>query len=194
MKKLMITGFQPFGGESINPSYEAVRRLPEEINGYKIESLSLPVVFGEAAEVAIAAAQRLCPDVIIAVGQAGGRSEITPEYVGINLRYADVPDNKGKSPRDEAIKEGGSPALFSTLPVRKMTEAISEAGLPARISYSAGAYVCNDLYYSLLSHFCGTATRVCFIHVPYSREQNKTPCMEICDVVRALTVAIEAID
>lgn len=194
MKKLLITGFEPFGGESINPSWEAVKRLPEEINGYRLTKLCLPVVFGRAAELALCCARELCPDAIICVGQAGGRDAITPELVGINLRYAKIPDNGGFSPKDEPVAQGGENAYFSTLPVRRMVDAIEGQGIRSALSYSAGAYVCNDLLYSLLKEFHSTDTGVCFIHIPYSDGQEKQPSMPLEDIIRGLSLAIEALD
>lgn len=154
--RLLITGFAPFGGEEINPSWEAVRALPERILEYETTKLRLPVVFGEAAKIAIAEAEKIRADVVLCIGQAGGRAEVCPELVGINLKNATIPDNGGNQPKDEPIAEGGDAAYFSTLPVRKIADAISAAEIPSRLSYSAGAYVCNDLLYSLLRHFdCG---------------------------------------
>lgn len=194
MKKLLITGFEPFGGEKINPSWEAVNLLPAEIGGYTLTKLRISVVFGEAVEQVLHKAEELCPDVILCIGQAGGRSAITPELVGINLRHGSIPDNAGQQPQDEPIDEGGAAAYFSPLPVRRMAEAIREAGITAQVSYSAGAYVCNDVLYSLLSHFQGTETRVGFIHIPYVTEQNKEPSMAMEEMLRGLTVAIEHLD
>lgn len=194
LKKLLITGFEPFGGETINPSWEAVELLPNEINGYSLTKLLLPVVFGEAASRVIKETEVLSPDVIICIGQAGGRAAITPELVGINLRNASIPDNKGNHPKDESIIAGGADAHFSTLPVRRISEAINNSGVPSHLSYSAGAYVCNDLLYSLLAHFKGTETKVGFIHIPYCAEQNKEPSMSLDDVVKGLTVTIETLD
>ena len=194
MKKLLITGFEPFGGEKINPSWEAVSRLPERINEYEIIKLLIPVVFGKAAETVIKAAEGICPDVIISVGQAGGRDAVTPELVGINLRYAKIPDNEGNQPIDEPIVASGDNAYFSTLPTRKIAEAINAAEIPSHVSYSAGAYVCNDLLYTLLSHFDGSGVRVGFIHIPYSKEQGKEPSMELDAMIRALIIAVENID
>ena len=191
MKKLLITGFEPFGGEEINPSWEAVKRLPEEINGYAIHKLLIPVVFGEAAEMVIAVAEKICLHAILCIGQAGGRGAITPELVGINLRYGSIPDNKGNQPNDEPITEGGDAAYFSSLPVRKIAEAIKAEGIPAAVSYSAGAYVCNDVLYTLLAHFQGSTTRVGFIHVPYTTEQGKTPAMALDNMVNGLMAAVE---
>jgi pyroglutamyl-peptidase len=194
MKKLLITGFEPFGGEAINPSWEAVSRLPEEINGYSLVKLRIPVVFGKAAEMVIKNANEISPDAIICVGQAAGRGAITPEFVGINLRHASIPDNDGYQPKDERIIRGGADAHFSTLPVRKISEAIKDVGIASQVSYSAGAYVCNDVLYTLLSHFQNEKTRVGFIHIPYCKEQNKEPSMDINDIIKGLTVAIESLD
>ncbi len=194
MKKLLITGFEPFGGEEINPSWEAVSRLPDQINRYALTKRLIPVVFGRAAESVLCAAEEIRPDVILCIGQAGGRGAITPELVAINLRYAKIPDNEGYQPKDEPIIPSGQCAYFSTLPVRRMAEAMNDAGIASQVSYSAGAYVCNDLFYTLLSHFEGTQTRVGFVHIPYSREQGKEPSMELSEMVKALAVAIETID
>lgn len=194
MKKLLITGFEPFGGEDINPSWEAVSRLPETVGGYELTRLCLPVVFGEAARTALTVARELSPDVIICVGQAGGRDAVTPELVAINLRHASIPDNSGVTPCDLPVIEGGQNAYFSTLPVRKMAEAVAAAGIKAHISYSAGAYVCNDLLYTLLSTYEGSGIRVAFIHIPYIPEQGKQPSMPLDDIVSALTVAIGNMD
>lgn len=194
MRKLLITGFEPFGGEEINPSWEAVKLLPSEINGYTLTKLLLPVVFGRAAQTVIELAEEIDPDVILCIGQAGGRSNITPELVAINLRNASIPDNDGNLPKDEAILENGQTAYFSSLPVRKMSEAIATFGIPSTVSYSAGAYVCNDVLYTLLSHFDGSKTRVGFIHIPYSKEQGKEPSMKMDDIVRGIIAAVENID
>lgn len=194
MKKLLITGFEPFGGEEINPSREAVDRLPQEVGDYALTKLLIPVVFGEAAEQVLRHAEELAPDVILCIGQAGGRDAITPELVGINLRYGSIPDNSGYRPQDEPIVPAGEAAYFSTLPVRRMSAAIAAAGIPSRVSYSAGAYVCNDVLYTLLSHFHATDTRVGFIHIPYSTEQGKTPSMSLDEILRGLTAAIESMD
>ena len=193
MKKLLITGFEAFGGETINPAWEAVTRLPEQIGDYHLTKLCLPVTFGGGEEKVLHAATELRPDVILCIGQAGGRSAITPELVGINLRHATIPDNSGVQPKDEPIIPDGNAAYFSTLPVRNIVERLSAAGLPAQVSYSAGAYVCNDVLYTLLARYENTQTKVGFIHVPYCTEQNKTPSMPLCDIVKGLTIAIESL-
>ena len=194
MKKLLITGFDPFGGESINPAWEAVRLLPDVIRDFELVKLEIPTVFGAAAQVVIDKAEEIHPDAIISVGQAGGRAAVTPEMVGINLRYASIPDNMGALPCDIPIAEGGPAAYFSTLPVRAMAKAICDAGLPGTVSYSAGSFVCNDVLYSLLHHFDETAVRAGFIHVPFLPEQTKDkPSLPLEQTAAALRAAIEAI-
>ena len=193
MKKLLITGFEPFGGETISPSWEAVALLPDEIGDYVLTKVCIPVVFGESPNKVIEVAKEVNPDVILCIGQAGGRNAITPELVGINLRHAAIPDNKGNQPLDEPIIAGGKTAYFSTLPVRKIVTAIQEIGLPSQVSYSAGAYVCNEVIYALLAHFEDTETGVGFIHIPYCKEQNKEPSMELQDVLKGLTAAIRVL-
>lgn len=192
MKTLLITGFDPFGGESINPSWEAVKLLPEVIGQYRVHRLQIPTVFGEAAQAVLAAAEMLRPDVILSVGQAGGRAAVTPERIGINVRSAGIPDNKGNIPREQPIVPGGPDGLFATVPVEAMVEAVKDAGFPAAISSSAGTFVCNDVLYTLLHHYAGTGTRAGFIHVPYLPEQG-TPSLPLADTVKALTRAISVL-
>ena len=194
MKKLLITGFDPFGGESINPAWEAVKLLPDAIGDYELTKLEIPTVFGVAAQTVIDKAEELNPDVIISVGQAGGRASVTPEMVGINLRFATLPDNTGAVPCDIPIIEGGPAAYFSTLPVRAMAKAICDAGLPGAVSYSAGSFVCNDVLYSVLHRFAGTSVRAGFIHVPFLPEQTTDkPSLSLDKTVAALCAAITAI-
>ena len=194
MKKLLITGFEPFGGETINPSWEAVNLLPSEIGEYSIDKLQIPVAFGFAFDKVIEKANHISPDAIICVGQAGGRSAITPEFVGINLKNATIPDNLGNQPKDEDIILDGDCAYFSTIPVRRIAEAINSAGIASQISYSAGTYVCNELFYRLLARYKNTDTLVGFVHVPYSKEQNKEPSMELDEMVRALILVINELN
>ena len=191
-KKLLITGFDPFGGETINPSWEAVKLLPEKIGPYVIHKMEIPTVFEVAAQQVLEKAQQLHPEVILSVGQAGGRSAVTPERVGINMRDARICDNAGNQPQEQTIAPDGPAAYFSTVPCKKMVEAITAAGFPAAVSNTAGTFVCNDVLYTLLHHFNGTAVRAGFIHVPYLPSQG-TPNMELTDIVKALTAAIEAL-
>jgi pyroglutamyl-peptidase len=195
MKKLLITGFDPFGGESLNPSWEAVRALPDTIGPWQVERLMLPTVFGRAAAAVLQAAEKLQPDAVICVGQAGGRSGITPEVVGINLREARIPDNAGQQPVNEPVVPGAPAAYFATLPVRGMVAAMQEEGIACGLSYTAGAFVCNDVLYTLLHHYDGTGVQAGFIHVPWLPEQAKEgqPSMPLSGIVRGLTAAIAAL-
>lgn len=190
-KRLLITGFEPFGGERVNPSWQAVAALPEQVGGYALYKREIPVVFGAAAREVLALAEEIRPQVILCVGQAGGRSEVTPERFGVNLRDARIPDNAGNQPREEPVVKGAPAAYFATVPVRAMAEAIQRAGLPGAVSNTAGTYVCNDLLYTLLHRFHGTAVRAGFLHVPYLPQQG-TPAMPLEDMIRALAAAIEA--
>lgn len=195
MKKILLTGFDPFGGEAVNPAWEAVSRLPVQLGSVQIDRLQVPTVFGLAAQRTLAYAEEIKPDAVVCVGQAGGRSAVTPELVAINLQYASIADNAGDMPQDVPVVPGAPAAYFSTLPVRRMTQAIAAAGLPGAVSYSAGSFVCNDLLYRVLHHFHGTPVRAAFIHVPYLPEQAKpgVPSMPLEDIIRALEAALGAI-
>ena len=192
MKRLLITGFDPFGGEKINPAWEAVRLLPEMIGDYMLCKLEIPTVFGLAAQRVMEKAEEVKPQVILCVGQAGGRSAVTPERIGVNIRDARIPDNAGNQPRGNFCVPEGPAAYFATVPVMAMEEAIRSAGLPATVSNSAGAFVCNDVLYTLLHRYAGTDVKVGFIHVPYLPEQG-TPNLPLADTVKALIAAIKAI-
>ncbi|MBE6637394.1 MAG: pyroglutamyl-peptidase I [Ruminococcaceae bacterium] len=192
---MLITGFEPFGGETVNPSWEAVVRLPDTVGSYRLCKQCIPTVFGRAAEAVLTAAESLTPDVILCIGQAGGRAAITPEVVAINRQDATIPDNAGNMPQDTAVIAKEREAYFSTIPARRITEAIQSKGIPSQLSYSAGVFVCNDLLYRLLHYYHGTETQVGFLHVPYLPEQAGTsiPNLPIDTIVKALTVAIEAL-
>lgn len=195
MKKLLITGFDPFGGEHINPSWEAVKLLPDRIGDYLVTKMEIPTVFGTAAARIINTADELKPDVILSIGQAGGRRAVTPELVAINLQEARIPDNAGIQPVNIPVVPEGPAAYFATVPVREMVNAINSADIPAALSYSAGAFVCNDVLYRLLHRFDGTATRVGFIHVPFLPQQAKEdqPSMTLERIVHALNLAISVL-
>lgn len=195
MKQLLITGFDPFGGEAINPSWEAVSRLPRQIGEYMLHPLQIPTVFGLAFEKIQRAIEAIHPHAVLSIGQAGGRKAITPEMVAINLRYASIPDNAGCAPHDEPVVMGGPAAYFATVPVRKMAKAIEDAGLPGAVSYSAGSFVCNDVLYAMLHALSHTDTHAGFIHVPFLPEQAKNgqPSMPLSDICRGLEAAIRAL-
>lgn len=195
MKKLLISGFDPFGGEKINPSFEAVKLLPDVICEYELTKIELPTVFGRSAEIMSAKIEEIRPDAVICVGQAGGRRGITPEVIGINLREATIADNAGAQLQNEPVSEGAPDGIFSTLPVREMVTAIKAEGLPASLSFSAGAFVCNDLLFSLLNTYRGTEIKIGFIHVPFLPEQAKdgVPSMTLSEITKGLIAAIECL-
>ena len=195
MKHLIITGFDPFGGQSVNPSWEAVSRLPETVGHYRLTKLQIPTVFGLAAARVLEAAAADPPDVVLCVGQAGGRDAVTPERVAINIASANQPDNAGNRPAESPIDPQGPDGIFATVPVRAMTDASLAAGLPGRVSNTAGTFVCNDTLYRLLRHFAGTTVRAGFIHVPYlpGQAKNGAPSMPLEEIIRALTAAIEVL-
>lgn len=198
--KILITGFDPFGGENVNPAYEAVKLLPDTIAGAEIIKLEVPTRFHRAGAVLEDAMQRHKPDAVICVGQAGGRAAITPEKVAINLMDGRIPDNAGYQPVDAPIREDGETAYFTSLPVKAMVQRMRDAGIPAAVSYTAGTYVCNYLLYTLLYLIDKKYPNVRggFIHVPYAMEQviNKplgTPSMDLRQIARGLETAVEAV-
>lgn len=192
MPRLLITGFEPFGGEKVNPAWEAVHALPDTFNGWQLYKLQVPVVFGLAGETVLKKAEEVQADAVIAVGMAAGRPAVTPELVAINRRFAEVPDNAGQRFCDAPCDETGENAYFATLPVRRMAEAIREKGLKGAVSTTAGTYVCNDLMYALLRAYENTTVRAGFIHVPCLPEQagDKYPSMTREEITMALEAAI----
>ena len=197
--KILVTGFDPFGGEKVNPALEAVKSLPSEIHGAEVHWVAIPTVFYQSAEVLEAEIVRYQPDAVLCIGQAGGRASLTPERVAINQDDARIPDNQGNQPIDTPIRLDGQAAYFSTLPIKAMVQAIKEEGLPATVSNTAGTFVCNHLMYQALyladkkfSHM-----RAGFMHIPYMTEQviNKpnTASMNLTDIVRGIEAAIGAI-
>lgn len=193
---ILFTGFEPFGGETVNPALEAVRRLPDSAAGVPIRKLRLPTSFRRAGETLLEAVDAWRPKAVVCVGQAGGRKTVTPEKVAINYIDARIPDNDGAQPADVPIRADGPAAYFATLPVRAIDEAIRAAGVPCAVSYSAGCYVCNFVMYTLLDHLARTAPDVLggFIHVPYAAEQTAgkpagTPSLTVAQMTQALTCA-----
>lgn len=171
--KLLITGFDPFGGEQTNPAIEAVKRLPAAIAGATVVPLEIPTVFGTCAEVVRQAIITEQPDVVLSVGQAGGRSALTPELIAINLDDGRIPDNAGFQPVDQPIQPNGPAAYFTQLPVKAMARAIRQAGLPSHVSTTAGTYVCNHIMYQV-QHLRATEfsqLQAGFIHIPFLPEQ-----------------------
>ena len=191
MKKLLITGFAPFGGGDVNPSWLAVQALPARIGAFEVHKMELPTVFGEAAAQVIARADEIGAELVLSVGQAGGRDAVTPERIAVNIRDARIPDNAGNQPRGEFVAPEGPAAYFATVPVERMAQAIRDRQIRATVSNSAGAFVCNDVMYALLHRFAGTSVKAGFIHVPYIPAQGQ-PNMPLEQTVAALTAAIEA--
>ena len=192
MEKLLITGFDSFNNASINPSWEAVKLLPDTIGEYEVHKLQLPTVYGKAPQILLEKAKQLHPDVIISVGQAGGRDAVTPERIAVNIRAARIADNEGKQLDGDRIEPDGPAAYFSTLPVEAMRDAIRGANIPSAVSNTAGTFVCNDVLYSLLHHYAGTDVRCGFIHVPYLPQQGE-PSLPLEQTVQALIAAVSVL-
>ena len=197
--KILVTGFDPFGGEKVNPALEAVKSLPSEIHGAEIHWVEIPTVFYQSAEVLETAIVHYQPDAVLCIGQAGGRASLTSERIAINQDDARIPDNQGNQPIDTPIRLDGQAAYFSTLPIKAMVQAIKEEGLPATVSNTAGTFVCNHLMYQALylADKKFPHMRAGFMHIPYMTEQviNKpnTASMNLTDIVRGIEAAIGAI-
>lgn len=197
--KILVTGFDPFGGETINPAIEAVKRLPDIILDAKIIKLEIPTVFHTSLQVIKEAINQHDPDVILSIGQAGGRTDLTIERIGINCDDARIPDNKGNQMVDEPVFADGPAAYFVNLPIKAMVNHIQASGIPASVSNSAGTFVCNHVTYGV-RHMIETAyqgKRSGFIHIPYLPSQvidkKGQPSMDLATIVEGLTKAIEAI-
>ena len=193
--KIIVTGFDPFGGEKINPSIECVKALPE-IEGVELIRLELPTVFKESAKRLNDVIKDVKPDAVLSVGQAGGRPGITMERIAINVDDARIPDNISQQPIDEAIQLDGEAAYFSTLPIKRIVKAIREAGIPAEVSNSAGTFVCNHIMYQAL--FAATKAdkpfKAGFMHIPFIPEQTTDkPSLPLEESTKALQIAIETI-
>lgn len=198
--KVLVTGFNPFGGEAINPALESVKLLPETIAGAEVKWLEIPTVFHKSAEVLEKAIAEYRPDTVLCVGQAGGRFGLTPERVAINQDDARIPDNEGNQPIDVPIRKDGQSAYFSTLPIKAITKAIQDAGLPASVSNTAGTFVCNHIMYQVL-YFADKqfpfVKHAGFLHIPFMTEQvvdkPNMPSMNLEDMGKGIAVAVETI-
>lgn len=197
--KVLITGFDPFGGEKLNPAFEAVKKLPDTVAGAEVIKLEIPTVFTKSGEAVEKAMKEHKPDVVICVGQAGGRSSITIEKVAINLAEARIKDNEGNQPIDAVLHEDGENAYFTTLPCKAVVRELRENKIPAHISYTAGTFVCNDVMYHVLYliHKKYQNVRGGFIHVPYALEQvldkpQGTSAMSLETISKGLELAIKA--
>lgn len=197
--KLLITGFEPFGGEKINPAWEAVKGLPENIDGMEIVKVQIPTAFKKSYEKLFVNIDKEKPDFVLCVGQAGGNFEVTVERVAINVDDGRIPDNNGYQPIDTPIFEDGENAYFATLPIKAMVQEIKNVEIPSAVSNTAGTYVCNHLMYSLLYYINKNNLNIKggFVHVPYINQQvmdkKQTPFMELKTITKALEIAIKAI-
>ena len=191
--KLLLTAFDPFGGAAVNPALEAVK-LMGDIPGVEIVKLEVPTVFGASIAAVTAAIEETLPDAVLCVGQAGGRTGLTPERIAINIDDARIADNAGNQPIDRPILPDGPAAYFSTLPVKAMTAAIRAAGLPAELSNTAGTFVCNHLMYGVLHHLAThyPEIRAGFLHVPFLPQQG-SPSLPLESIVTGIEAAITAI-
>ena len=197
--KILVSGFDPFGGEKINPAIEAVKLLPDEIKGNEVIKIEIPTVIGKSVDKLKEKIKEVKPDVVISVGQAGGREDITVERVAIHVDDCRIKDNEGNQPIDEKIAEDGPDAYLLTLPIKAMVENIKSANIPASVSNTAGTFICNHVAYGM-AHVRATEypnMRTGFIHIPFLPEQvlNKphTASMNLDTIAKALEKAIEAV-
>ncbi len=198
MEKILVTGFEPFGGEKTNPSWEVVNALPRVIAGHAVVRECIPVSFRRGPAAVLEAIQRENPSIVLCVGQAGGRAKVTPEFVGINYADARIPDNDGEQPQATRLLADAPDARFSTLPVRAMAQTMVDAGVPAAVSYSAGTYVCNAVLFSVLDALAASQStaRAGFVHVPNSPEQachlaKATPSMPVALMLQGIVSGLE---
>lgn len=196
--KVLITGFDPFGGEKVNPALEAVKKLDDKIAGAQIVKLELPTVFGKSIKRLEEALEKENPDIVICVGQAGGRDKISVERVAINISDAKIADNEGNKPIDEPIFSDGDTAYFSKLPIKAIVEELKRNNIPAEVSNTAGTYVCNHIMYGLLYNIDKKYPNMKggFVHIPFLPEQvidkSMTPSMSLGLIIKGLTTVIEA--
>lgn len=199
LPRILLTGFDPFGGESINPSWEAVRALHgRRVCGHLVVARQLPTEFAASLRQLKAAMRDVKPTIVLGIGQAGGRAQLSLERVAINLQDARIPDNAGAQPIDEPVIEDGPAAYFSTLPIKAMLVALYAADIPAEISQSAGTYVCNHIAYAML-HLAAKkrGVRAGFVHIPYLPAQaarlHGAPSMAQAEVERGLLIALRTV-
>ena len=195
MKTVLLTGFEPFNGATINPAWEAVRALSGwEGDGFQVMTRQLPCVFGLSTRLLLDAVEECKPDVVIAVGQAGGRPDISVERIAINVDDAPIPDNDGWQPQDATIVTAGPAAYFSTLPVKAIVHAIGAQGIAASVSQTAGTFVCNHVFYGLMHFTHALPLQAGFIHVPFLPEQVAglpgVAGMALADIIAALRAAV----
>lgn len=198
--KVLLTAFDPFGGEPINPALEAVKLVSGKVGDVDVVKLEVPTVFGKSIATVAAAMEKEKPDAVLCIGQAGGRYDLTPERVAINQDDARIKDNEGNQPIDTPIFEDGAPAYFATLPIKAMVQAIRAAGVPSSVSNSAGTFVCNHLMYGVLYTIAKKypGMKGGFMHVPFVPSQvvnrpTPAPCLNMNDIAKGIEAAITAI-
>ena len=198
--KLLLTGFDPFGGELINPAWEAVKRVSDKVGDVEVVKLMVPTVFYKSIDTVAAAIEKEKPDAVLCIGQAGGRFDLNPERVAININDARIPDNEGNQPLDGPVFADGETAYFATLPIKAMAEEIRKAGVPASVSNTAGTYVCNHLMYGVLYTLANKYpdVRGGFMHVPFITSQviNRNPIapsLSLEQIVTGIEAAVKAI-
>lgn len=198
--KLLLTGFDPFGGELINPAWEAVKRVSDKVGDVEVVKLMVPTVFYKSIDTVAAAIEKEKPDAVLCIGQAGGRFDLNPERVAININDARIPDNEGNQPLDGPVFADGETAYFATLPIKAMAEEIRKAGVPASVSNTAGTYVCNHLMYGVLYTLANKYpdVRGGFMHVPFITSQviNRkpiAPSLSLEQIVTGIEAAVKAI-
>ncbi|MEV7605597.1 pyroglutamyl-peptidase I [Paenarthrobacter sp. NPDC089322] len=191
---ILLTGFEPFGEDAVNPSWPAVLRARDILvsEGHSVEALELPCIFGGSVDVLLSAVADLQPDIVLSVGLAGGRERLSLERVAINCDDARIPDNKGQRPVDQEVVPGGPAAYFSTLPIKAALRNLQIEGIKGEVSQSAGTYVCNHVFYALMHSVAETGVRGGFLHVPYLPEQvspgSKVPSMPLESMAAGIAV------
>ena len=196
--KVLVTGFESFGGEKINPSWEAVKALPDELGGATLVKVQLPVSFRRVRELLPRLIVKEKPDLVLLTGQAGGRPNVTVERVAVNVMDSEMPDNDGFKPEDEPVFEGAPDAYFATIPIKEVVKALRKAGIPAGVSNTAGTYVCNTAMFTALHTVAayGMETKAGFIHVPFSHSQaleKPRPSMAQETINGAISMALETV-
>ncbi|MBA5851209.1 pyroglutamyl-peptidase I [Clostridium sp. cel8] len=197
--KILVTGFDPFGNEKINPAFETINRLNDLIDGAQIIKLQVPTVFNKSIKVVTEKIAEEKPDVVLCLGQASGRYTVTVERVAINIDDARIPDNENNQPVDSLIDPDGEPAYFSTIPIKKIVNDMKMNKIPVEVSNTAGTFVCNHLLYGVLSYIYKNKlnTKAGFIHIPLLPEQvvdkPNTPSMDLNMIVNAINIAIKTI-
>ncbi len=197
--RILVTGFDPFGGEKINPAFEVIKKLRDSIEGAEVVKLQIPTAFYSSTNKIVEKINEVNPDVVLMIGQAGGRFDITAERVGINVDDARIPDNESQQPIDKPIDPEGLPAHFATIPIKAIVQEIRSKNIPASVSNTAGTYVCNHIMYGILNYIHKNKLNIKggFIHIPFLLEQvitkPNTPAMSLETMVEAIETAIETI-